>query len=110
MFRMPPLIYTMAEDGLLFRGLTLIHVRTGTRVMAIMSAGNLTGKKKKKKIETHALTHIFPAVSHSLPHLVCALVLGLMALLFKYTDLVDLVSIGTLLVYSLVAFSILVLR
>ena len=66
--------------------------------------------KKKKKIETHALTHIFPAVSHSLPHLVCALVLGLMALLFKYTDLVDLVSIGTLLVYSLVAFSILVLR
>ena len=66
--------------------------------------------KKKKKKETHALTHIFPAVSHSLPHLVCALVLGLMALLFKYTDLVDLVSIGTLLVYSLVAFSILVLR
>ena len=51
MFRMPPLIYTMAEDGLLFRGLTRIHVRTGTRVMAIMSAGNLTGKKKKKKLK-----------------------------------------------------------
>ncbi|XP_061242624.1 cationic amino acid transporter 3-like [Bos javanicus] len=77
MFRMPPLIYTMAEDGLLFRVLTRIHVRTGTRVMAIMSAGNLT---------------------------------GLMALLFTFTNLVDLVSVGTLLVYSLVAFSILVLR
>ncbi|XP_065776847.1 cationic amino acid transporter 3-like [Muntiacus reevesi] len=76
-FRMPSLIYTMAEDGLLFRVLTRIHVRTGTRVVAALSAANLT---------------------------------GLMALLFKYTDLVDLVSIGTLLVYSLVAFSILVLR
>ncbi|XP_065775541.1 cationic amino acid transporter 3-like [Muntiacus reevesi] len=77
MFRMPSLISTMAEDGLLFRVLTRIHVRTGTRVVAIMSAGNLT---------------------------------GLMALLFRFTDLVDLVSVGTLLVYSLVAFSILVLR
>ncbi|XP_052511783.1 cationic amino acid transporter 3-like [Budorcas taxicolor] len=77
MFRMPPLIYTMAKDGLLFRVLTRIHVRRGIRVVAIMSAGNLT---------------------------------GLMALLFRLTDLVDLVAVGTLLIYSLVAFSILVLR
>uniref|UniRef100_A0A8C6E5Y5 Cationic amino acid transporter C-terminal domain-containing protein n=1 Tax=Moschus moschiferus TaxID=68415 RepID=A0A8C6E5Y5_MOSMO len=77
MFRMPLLIYTMAEDGLLFRVLTRIHVRTGTHVVAIMSAGNLT---------------------------------GVMALLFTFTNLVDLVSVGTLLVYSLVAFSVLVLR
>uniref|UniRef100_A0A4W2I0G6 Cationic amino acid transporter 3-like n=1 Tax=Bos indicus x Bos taurus TaxID=30522 RepID=A0A4W2I0G6_BOBOX len=77
MFRMPPLIYMMAKDGLLFRILTRIHVRTGTRVVAIMSAGNLT---------------------------------GVMALLFKLTDLVDLVSVGTLLINSLVAFSVLVLR
>ncbi|XP_027391881.1 cationic amino acid transporter 3-like [Bos indicus x Bos taurus] len=71
MFRMPPLIYMMAKDGLLFRILTRIHVRTGTRVVAIMSAGNLT---------------------------------GVMALLFKLTDLVDLVSVGTLLINSLVHF------
>ncbi|XP_052511815.1 cationic amino acid transporter 3-like [Budorcas taxicolor] len=77
MFRMPPLIYKMAEDGLLFRVLTRIHVRTGTRIVAIMSAGNLT---------------------------------GLMALLFKYTDLLELLAGGTLLIYSLVAFSVLVLR
>ncbi|DAA19409.1 TPA: solute carrier family 7 (cationic amino acid transporter, y+ system), member 3-like [Bos taurus] len=77
MFRMPSLIYMMAEDGLLFRVLTRIHVHTGTHAVAIMSAGNLT---------------------------------GIMALLFRFTDLVDLVSVGTLLIYSLVAFSVLVLR
>ncbi|XP_060255132.1 cationic amino acid transporter 3-like isoform X2 [Ovis aries] len=35
---------------------------------------------------------------------------GVMALLFEFRDLVDFVSIGTLSVYSLVAFSVLVLR
>ncbi|KAG5201149.1 hypothetical protein JEQ12_005683 [Ovis aries] len=34
---------------------------------------------------------------------------GVMALLFEFTDLVDLVSVGTLLAYSLVVFSVLVL-
>jgi len=33
-----------------------------------------------------------------------------MALLFEFMDLVDLVSVGTLLAYSLVIFSMLVLR
>lgn len=37
--------------------------RTDTRVVAIMSARNLTGKKKNLK--PIALTYIFPAVSHS---------------------------------------------
>uniref|UniRef100_A0A8D1XGV2 Cationic amino acid transporter C-terminal domain-containing protein n=1 Tax=Sus scrofa TaxID=9823 RepID=A0A8D1XGV2_PIG len=73
--RMPKLIYEMAEDGLLFRGLTRIH------------------------------WFLIPS-----SHLVCALLLGVMALLFNFTDLVDLMSIGTLLSYTLVAFSVLVLR
>ena len=65
---------------------------------------------KNRKKETQALTYTFSAVSLSLLHLVCALILGIMALLFRFIDLVDLVAVGTLLIYSLVAFSILVLR
>ena len=44
MFPMPRVIYVMAEDGLLFRGLAQIHANTGTPVMAIMSSGNLAGE------------------------------------------------------------------
>ena len=65
---------------------------------------------KNRKKETQALTYTFSAVSLSLLHLVCALILGIMALLFRFIDLVDLVAVGTLLIYSLVAFSVLVLR
>ena len=42
-FPMSQVIYVMAEDGLLFRVLTRTHVRTGIRVVAMMSAANLTG-------------------------------------------------------------------
>uniref|UniRef100_A0A4X1TYL5 Cationic amino acid transporter C-terminal domain-containing protein n=1 Tax=Sus scrofa TaxID=9823 RepID=A0A4X1TYL5_PIG len=77
MFPMPRVIYAMAEDGLLFRGLARIHARTRTPIMATLASGTLA---------------------------------GVMALLFELTDLVDLMSIGTLLAYSLVSFSVLVLE
>ncbi|EFB27974.1 hypothetical protein PANDA_020961, partial [Ailuropoda melanoleuca] len=77
MFPMPRVIYAMADDGLLFRGLARIHPRTHTPIMATMVSG------------------IFAAF---------------MAFLFELSDLVDLMSIGTLLAYSLVVFSVLVLR
>ncbi|KAG5201140.1 hypothetical protein JEQ12_005674 [Ovis aries] len=77
MFTMPRLIYAMAEDGLLFRGLAQLHGRRGTPIWAILVSGMLA---------------------------------AVLALLLELIDLVYLVSIGTLLVYSLVAFSVLVLR
>ncbi|KAB0393544.1 hypothetical protein E2I00_003275, partial [Balaenoptera physalus] len=77
MFPMPRVIYSMADDGLLFRGLARIHARTRTPIMATLASGTLA---------------------------------GVMALLFELSDLVDLMSIGTLLAYSLVSFSVLVLR
>ncbi|XP_055266996.1 cationic amino acid transporter 3-like [Moschus berezovskii] len=77
MFPMLRVIYTMAEDGLLFRRLAQIHTRTQTAIWTILASGSLA---------------------------------AVLALLFELTDLADLMSIGTLLAYSLVAFSVLVLR
>ncbi|XP_075393956.1 cationic amino acid transporter 3-like [Tenrec ecaudatus] len=77
MFPLPRVIYSMAEDGLLFRGLARIHARTHTPVLATLVSG---------------------------------IIAALMAFLFELGDLVDLTSIGTLLSYSMVAFSVLVLR
>ncbi|XP_006868385.1 PREDICTED: cationic amino acid transporter 3-like [Chrysochloris asiatica] len=77
MFPLTRVIYSMAEDGLLFRGLARIHARTQTPVMATLVSG---------------------------------IIAALMAFLFELSDLVDLTSIGTLLSYSMVAFSVLVLR
>ncbi|XP_045148336.1 cationic amino acid transporter 3-like [Echinops telfairi] len=76
MFPLPRVIYSMAEDGLLFRGLARIHARTHTPVLATLVSG---------------------------------IIAALMAFLFELGDLVDLTSIGTLLSYSMVAFSVLVL-
>ena len=44
------------------------------------------------------------------PHLVRALILGVMALLFEISDIIELVIIGVLLAYTLGTFSVLILR
>lgn len=44
MFPMPRVIYAMAEDGLLFRGLARIHARTHTPITATIVSGTLAGK------------------------------------------------------------------
>ena len=45
MFPMPRMIYSMADDGLLFRGLAHIHTRTRTPVTATLASGILAGKE-----------------------------------------------------------------
>uniref|UniRef100_A0A1A9UQJ4 Cationic amino acid transporter C-terminal domain-containing protein n=1 Tax=Glossina austeni TaxID=7395 RepID=A0A1A9UQJ4_GLOAU len=77
LFPLPRIIYSMAQDGLLFRSLGKIHPKYKVPVIGSIIAAFLT-----------------------------ALIAGL----FDLAQLVNLLSIGTLLAYSMVAISITILR
>uniref|UniRef100_A0A8C6UNS2 Cationic amino acid transporter C-terminal domain-containing protein n=1 Tax=Neogobius melanostomus TaxID=47308 RepID=A0A8C6UNS2_9GOBI len=91
MFPMPRVIWAMAEDGLLFKCLAKINPRTKTPLTATIASGVV---RKTPIVAT----------------MVAGLLSAVMAFLFDLKDLVDLMSIGTLLAYTLVAACVLVLR
>ena len=79
--------------------------------MATMSSGILAGEPQNPLLLLSlSLSGYVQWFLTAVPHLIRALILGIMALLFEFSNLVDLMSIGHLLVYSLVAFFVLVLR
>lgn len=98
LFPLPRVMYSMAQDGLLFRFLGRIHPRYRVPVIGSIFAAMLTGMENG----------CFNPKSNLL--IVLALILALIAGLFDLAQLVNLLSIGTLLAYSVVAISITILR
>ncbi|NXI28884.1 CTR1 protein, partial [Sterrhoptilus dennistouni] len=104
MFPMPRVIHAMAEDGLLFKFLSRIHSGRKTPMVATVVSGLIAGKAP----------HIHPyggleGCSEDMLML-HVLIAAVFAFLLDLKDLVDLMSIGTLLAYSLVAMCVLILR
>ncbi|NWJ10884.1 CTR3 protein, partial [Crypturellus undulatus] len=104
MFPMPRVIYAMAEDGLLFKFLASINGRTKTPLSATIASGVLAGKAPVG----HGAAG--PACGRGAVLRLRVLLAAVMAFLLNLKDLVDLMSIGTLLAYSLVAVCVLILR
>ena len=91
MFAMSWLIYTMAEDGLLFRFLARINASTRTHIRVIMILENLkVDKQNPLPLDYLPWLAYFQLFLTPSSHLVCALCLGVLALLFHFTDLMDL--------------------
>lgn len=99
LFPLPRVVYAMSQDGLIFKFLAKINKRFKTPLIATLLSGQLAGMKR----------------SHCIPYTGKLLVLlnvftAIMVLLFDLEDLVDMMSIGTLLAYTLVAICVLILR
>ncbi|XP_061245166.1 cationic amino acid transporter 3-like isoform X1 [Bos javanicus] len=99
MFIMSQLTYAMAEDGLLFRGLAWIPAHTDAHTIIIRTT--------YARIIVHTVA---PTGTPIMAVLVPGTLAAVMALLFDFTDLVDLMSFQSLVAHSLVTFSVLVLR
>ena len=99
MFPMPRIVYAMASDGLIFRFLSYIMPTFKTPVLAALTTGLLAGMLDLIFSKTR-----FPSI-HVFIYFKAFLVL-----IFDLSQLIDMMSIGTLLAYSLVSASTLVLR
>lgn len=104
MFPLPRIIYAMSADGLIFEWMGKIDSRFKTPLMGTFSAGILTG----------LYLVIFPSssaieISHEII-ISLSLILGVLAAIFEISQLVNMMSIGTLLAYSIVATCVLILR
>lgn len=77
MFPLPRVLYAMASDGIIYKRLKLINVRTKTPLLATIISGVLS---------------------------------AFMALIFDLHQLIDMMSIGTLVAYTIVSICVLVLR
>lgn len=99
MFPLPRIIYAMASDGLIFEWMGKVSSRFHTPLMGTFSAGILTG--------SYFFFFFFLLLGQ---YSLFIKILGLLAAIFELTQLVNMMSIGTLLAYSIVAICVLILR
>eukprot|EP00064_Thunnus_orientalis_P015352 superscaffoldBa00002834_g15404 len=95
MFPLPRILFAMARDGILFKFMSKVSKRQSP-VAATMAAGTTAGGGDGDCM-LNVVMLVFPIAS-------------IMAFLFDLKALVDMMSIGTLLAYSLVAVCVLILR
>lgn len=95
MFPLPRIIYAMANDALIFRFLGAINSRFKTPVVGTILAAILTGISLQSIFTSNKMLLYF---------------IGLMSALFNLKQLVNMMSIGTLLAYTLVAVCVIILR
>ncbi|GAB5570169.1 cationic amino acid transporter 2 isoform X1 [Prionailurus iriomotensis] len=122
-FPMPRVIYAMAEDGLLFKCLAQINSKTKTPVIATLSSGavavllgsmfplpRILFAMARDGLLFRFLGRVSKRQSPVAATLTAGVISAVMAFLFDLKALVDMMSIGTLLAYSLVAACVLILR
>ena len=90
MFALPRCVYAMAEDGLLFKWLAHVHSTSQVRMCEKHSRNSL-------QVPTTAVI-VFGAIT------------AVVALLFNIETLVEFLSIGTLMAYTIVSASVVILR
>lgn len=104
MFPMPRVLFAMARDGLLFQPLTRVTSK-GSPAVATISSGIVAGTDSS--VHKPPSVHVIMFVGLEVMFFSFA---AFMALLFDLKALVDMMSIGTLFAYTLVAICILILR
>lgn len=101
MYPLPRVIYAMANDGLIFRFLGDVHPKYKTPLVGTLLAGVITGMYSK--FYSNLISFFFSLIKFYF-------VLGIMAAMFKLQQLVNMLSIGTLVAYTIVAACVLLLR